>query len=359
MNLDVKKWKEFRFGNLISNIYKAPCINKDDLSVADTPGSAIRYITRTGEDNGCEMIADSTCISPSDIEEGNAITIGDTTATCFYQPERFIAGDHIVVVRADNWLNPHTAMFILSVLNNERYKYSYGRPFVKEHIEDTFLPLPTDKNGNPDWAFIEAYIKSLKYRPLTTKNRNEAHALGIANWEEFRVAKILTILNGKGITKEEIDDNPGSFTVVQSGEENNGVLGMIDKDYCVSMNYAISNKPCLTVARSGSAGFVSFQVDGCVVGDSAKILLLSDDIATTPIYLFVQTVLSANRFKYAYGRKVTKDKYMNDVIVLPVCRNSDGSPVIDKAKRFSVKGYVPDWQFMDKYIRSLPYGDRL
>ena len=125
------------------------------------------------------------------------------------------------------------------------------------------------------------------------------------------------------------------------------------------MNYTISDKPCLTVARSGSAGFVSFQVDGCVVGDSAKILLLPDDIATTSRYLFVQTVLLANRFKYAYGRKVTEEKYMSDVIVLPICRRRDGSPVIDKTKRFSEEGFLPDWEFMDDYIKSLPYGDRL
>ena len=29
----------------------------------------------------------------------------------------------------------------------------------------------------------------------------------------------------------------------------------------------------LTAARSGSAGFVSFQPNGCVVGDSAKVLI--------------------------------------------------------------------------------------
>ena len=101
---------------------------------------------------------------------------------------------------------------------------------------------------------MEEYIKSLHCKTLSTQNEVNARSLGVENWKEFEVGDILTILNGKGITKEEIDDNPGNLTVVQSGEENNGVLGMIDKDYCVRMNYAISDKPCLTVARSGSAG---------------------------------------------------------------------------------------------------------
>ena len=121
--------------------------------------------------------------------------------------------------------------------------------------------------------------------------------LDISNWKEFKVSAILTIHNGKGITKEEIEENIGDFIVVQSGEENNGVLGFISKEYCKKMNYTMSEKPCLTVARSGSAGFVSFQTEGCVVGDSAKILLLDKEIASIELYIFIQTVLQMNRFK--------------------------------------------------------------
>ncbi|EDT74394.1 restriction endonuclease subunit S [Clostridium butyricum] len=179
--------------------------------------------------------------------------------------------------------------------------------------------------------------------------------LNIAEWKEFAVSAILKIYNGKGITKEEIEDNEGDFTVVQSGEENNGVLGKINKEYCKKMNYTLSERPCLTVARSGSAGFVSFQSDGCVVGDSAKILLLEKDVATNNRYLFLRTILTANRFKYAYGRKVTENKYMRDVVRLPIQYNNDGTPFIDNTYKYSDEGYVPDWQFMENYIKSLHY----
>lgn len=177
--------------------------------------------------------------------------------------------------------------------------------------------------------------------------------LNINEWKEFKVSSILTIINGKGITKEEIENNEGNINVVQSGEENNGVLGKIDLDYCKEMGYKYVEKPCLTVARSGSAGFVSFQVEGCVVGDSAKILLLDDSIATINIYLFIKTILTANRFKYAYGRKVTETNYMNDVIKLPAVKNEDGSYFIDINKKYSNDGYVPDWDWMNSYIESL------
>ncbi|NLD48052.1 MAG: methyltransferase [Clostridiaceae bacterium] len=179
--------------------------------------------------------------------------------------------------------------------------------------------------------------------------------LNISNWKPFKIANILTIINGRGITTDEIEENKGDFIAVQSGEQNNGLIGRIDFTYCRRMDYVFSESPCLTVARTGSAGFVSFQEKGCVVGDSAKILLLNEAIATNERYLFIQTLLNSNRFKYSYGRKVTEKKYMNDIIDLPVLHKSDSELFIDEKHEYSEQGYVPDWNFMDDYIKSLNY----
>lgn len=161
--IDTDTWKEFLFGSLISSIHKAKAINKDDIFKPENNDNAIPYITRTESNNGCEQLADINNIGSGYIEEGNAITIGDTTATCFYQKKDFIAGDHIVVVRADGWLNEYTGLFITTLLNNEKNKYSYGRAFLIDRIQDTVVKLPVDSSGNPDWKFMEDYIKSLPY----------------------------------------------------------------------------------------------------------------------------------------------------------------------------------------------------
>jgi len=34
---------------------------------------------------------------------------------------------------------------------------------VKSRLEKLNIKLPADKNGNPDWKFMEDYIKSLPY----------------------------------------------------------------------------------------------------------------------------------------------------------------------------------------------------
>lgn len=341
MKIDPSGWKEFRFGSLVDTIYKAVPYDSEMLEYQTywTMGS-VPYVTRTESDNSVKamVLADDDV----NLEEGNAITIGDTTSTIAYQPHPFITGEHIIVIRA-KWLNSSTGLFITALLRRERYRYSYGRAYKMNLIRDTKLRLPVTHNGSPDWQWMEDYIASLHSKPLTTKNISGNIPIDMSTWKEFTVSDLFMIINGKGITSEEIEDNPGDFEAVQSGEGNNGVMGLIDRSYCREMGYSCCEEPCLTVARSGTSGFVSFHKKGCVVGDSAKILLLKDQNARSSyVYLFIQTLLKANRFKYTYGRKVTETLYGKTIIKLPVVE--DGNP---------------DWQLMEDYIKSLPYGDRL
>ena len=54
-------------------------------------------------------------------------------------------------------------MFIISILNFNQYKYAYGRQLRISRLLDEKIKLPVDKDGKPDWQFMERYIKSLPY----------------------------------------------------------------------------------------------------------------------------------------------------------------------------------------------------
>ena len=159
--------------------------------------------------------------------------------------------------------------------------------------------------------------------------------IDISNWKEFQVGQLFTILNGKGITKNEIYEHPGQLPAIQSGEEDFGCIGYLDYDYCVSKNYTISKGACLTVARSGSSGYVGYQSQRCVVGDSAKILEPKFE-ANKERLLFIRALLMVNKAKYAYTDKVTRENYERDTIKLPVLDNEQ-----------------PNWSFMEKYIQKI------
>ena len=344
--------KEFRFGDLISNIHKAKAINKDDLSPV-TEGSefAIRYITRTGENNGCELLADIREVDASIVEAGKAITVGDTTATCFYQDEQFITGDHMVVVRADGWLNKYTAIYIVALLTNEQYKYSYGRAFLMDRIKETVVKLPALDNGNPDWQFMEDYIKSLHYKPLTTKNRpGMAPDLDLHSWKRFYLGKIFDIRKGKRLTAEDQED--GDNIYIGAIDSHNGVANYIAQAPIHAGN-------TISLSYNGSVGEAFYQPEPYWATDDVNALYSKYDGFNVYIGLFLAATIRQEKYRFSYGRKWTLDNMKATDICLPIQYGSDGSPVIDETHKYSDAGFIPDWQFMEDYIKALPYGDRI
>lgn len=172
MKLNTDAWKWFEVNEFCDMPYKAKAYNSNELQeCAANDDNAILYVTRTDVNNGSKgfVINDNF----SDIEEGNAITIGDTTSTIYYQSRKFICGDHMVVLRSKHF-NIYTGLFITSLLNRERFRYNYGRAFTMDIIYRTRIKLPVTPSGEPDWQFMEDYIKSLPYsKNLEPSDPNE------------------------------------------------------------------------------------------------------------------------------------------------------------------------------------------
>lgn len=164
LSLDVSKWKQFSYKEVFNEIYKGTAHIKENLEMCSCKNpNGITYVTRTDLNNG--IVGFAVFDEELSIENGNAIIIGDTTATCFYQKDRFITGDHIVVLRSPN-LNKYNGLFISTMVKNENYRFSYGRAFKKSLIEESFVLLPQTSDGEIDWGFMEDFIKSLKFADL-------------------------------------------------------------------------------------------------------------------------------------------------------------------------------------------------
>ena len=161
LKLTDREWRYFSIDSFCHKPYKAIAYNAIELITCNRNNSnSIAYVTRTETNNGCKDFVINEDFD--NIEEGNAITIGDTTATINYQDDEFICGDHMVILRSPHF-NHYIGLFITALLNKERFRYNYGRAFNKGIIENTKLKLPVTKDNKPDWKFMEDYIKSLPY----------------------------------------------------------------------------------------------------------------------------------------------------------------------------------------------------
>lgn len=55
-------------------------------------------------------------------------------------------------------------MFICTILNHINIgRFSYGYAIVQHRLKNLTIKLPSTTQGEPDWEFMENYIKSLPY----------------------------------------------------------------------------------------------------------------------------------------------------------------------------------------------------
>jgi hypothetical protein len=250
-------------------------------------------------------------------------------------------------------------------LDLNKYKYSYGRKY-RPSLNTAIIKLPVQHNSDgtilkdatlkyskegfiPDWQFMEKYIKSLHYQPVTTKIKlSNVKTLDIDNWKEFVVGRILncstTILSIKNVLDE------GDVPFVSRTAENNGCDGYVSVDSAF-----ITKGNCLTVGAEGIYSF--YQPKDFATGN--KVYTLRNDNLNIYQYMFLSTILNKEDYKYSYGRARIKSKLEEEIIKLPIKRNPDKTPFVDDDCTYSDEGYVPDWEFMEEYIKSLPYSDRI
>ncbi len=159
-SLEDVSWDYVKLSDLFTSIYKANPHVKANLTICEFAfENSVPFISRTESNNGCDGYVNADDVF---VEEGNAIIIGDTTASVFYQPISFTTGDHIIVCRCSN-LNKYNSLFLRTVLSLEKYRFNYGRAFKRDIVINHKIKLPVKSDGSPDWDFMEKYIKSLPF----------------------------------------------------------------------------------------------------------------------------------------------------------------------------------------------------
>lgn len=121
----------------------------------------VEEASKTGDDNNAPL--------SEKIFEGNCITVSNNGSVgyAFYQAKPFTCTHDVnPLYLHSKWnqeLNPYIALFLCSLIEKERYRWTYGRKWRPKRMPSSLIKLPVDNTGNPDWQFMEDYIKSLPY----------------------------------------------------------------------------------------------------------------------------------------------------------------------------------------------------
>lgn len=156
ISLNDREFRFFLFTDLFE-VKKGIRLVKSRLSnIGDCP-----FVSSTAKNNGISGMFD---IDPN--QRANTITVSydGSVGEAFYQSNPYWATDDVNVLYPKFDLNVFIAMFLITMIKKERYRFNYGRKWHKERMENSAIKLPVDTTtGDPDWPFMEEYIKSLPY----------------------------------------------------------------------------------------------------------------------------------------------------------------------------------------------------
>ncbi len=172
-------------------------------------------------------------------------------------------------------------------------------------------------------------------------------------WCDFNYNEIFEIKKGFYNKKPEHISN-GEIPFIGATDSNNGITSLCTRSVIEETsktgddkNAPITEKlfepNCITVSNNGSVGYAFYQPKEFTCTHDVNPLYLKKYELNVYIAMFLCAIIEKDRFRWAYGRKWRPKRMPSSIIRLPVITGTR----------------IPDWQFMEDYIKSLPYSKNI
>ena len=153
--LNSKEWKEFRIGDIF-NISPGKRLTKKNMQVGNIP-----FIGATDSGNGITNYISNT----SDSLDKNVLGVnynGNGVAIGFYHQYECLFTDDVKRFHLKNHKdNKYVCLFLKTLILQQKPKYNYGYKFNEQRMLRQYIMLPVDDNGEPDYYYMENYIKEI------------------------------------------------------------------------------------------------------------------------------------------------------------------------------------------------------
>ncbi len=157
-SLNISTWEYFKLDDLFKVNYGVN-LELNRMTIKDT---GIPFVSRTSNNNGVsDYVEELIDISPNP-ENTISVSGGGSVLECFLQEKPYYSGRDLYYLTPKFEANKHRLLFIITILRREKYRFNYGRQANKT-LKHLIIRLPINKNGEPNYQFMEDYIKSLPY----------------------------------------------------------------------------------------------------------------------------------------------------------------------------------------------------
>ena len=296
-----------------------------ELINCEVSHNGIPFVSRTAANNG--VVARVSPVEGIVPNPSHTLSLagGGSVLSCFYQDEPYYSGRDLFVLSPKVEMSKNEMILYSYIISTNKYKYNYGRQANKT-FQDLMLPelheikLIVETSLNADYKFNQQALMS------------SVNSLNLANWDWFVVEDLFNYFERGKVHSQYSLPSGDDYFYVGAKKDSQGVMskcgydeGLVSKGNCVIF---ICN-------GEGSVGYSNYMDRDFLA--SGDLILGYGDKINKYTGLFLSTILDRERPKYSFGRKY--GKYVKQTaIILP--STEDGKP---------------DWEFMENYIKSLPY----
>ena len=288
-----------------------------------TPDKGIPFVARTSRNNGVvayvEPIDD---IQPNPANTLSVACSGSVLST-YLQEQPYYSGFHIIYLQPKNNLSKSQMLFYSYAINNNAYKYSYGRQ-ANRTLKDILIPAVEDIPNE----FLDIVIPL----PNPGKIINKNHVLLKKTWQSFKIDDIFTLQKCRCNSAIDLLTDGDEIFYIGAKKSENGVMQKVMREESL-----VSEGNCIVFIGDGqgSVGYATYQPDE-FIGSSTLTCGYNLHLDKYNA-LFIVTILDMERFRYSFGSKYGKETIKKTKIELPS------------------KNGEPDFNYMGNFIKSLPY----
>lgn len=332
LSLHDREWKEFYIRDIFV-ISPGKRLTKNDMVSGDKP-----FIGASDSNNGVTGFVDNTNLS----EDSNVLGVNynGSVVENFYHPYTCIFSDDVKRFKLKDIAgNKYLYLFLKTTILQQKQKYAYGYKFNEKRMEKQILLLPVDDCGNPDYNFMEQYIREREQKIIDGYieyiGKNIQIGGGVAplsekKWCEFVIGDLFAVKRPQARSEKQYET--GAVPFVASGNVNNGTI-----KFCLPKETDNVDKGgCITVSPvDGSAFYQESDFLGRG-GAGSSILLLYSNTINRHSGVFVARMIQQTCNKYNYGKMGNQESIKREKIMLPVDESDD-----------------PDWNYMEEYTMEL------
>ena len=339
-------WNKFKLVDVF-DVYNTKSILKEQI-IPDS--GSVPYVT-AGESNNAVM----TYINcPNEwIDKGGCVLIGGKTMVVTYQKDDFCSNDshNLALYLKDKTvvLNEEIFLFLVTVIKKALgKKYVWGDSISRKKIQKDVILLPVDSTGKIAWEYMKEYTANLEQERIAeleeyliatglddyelTEEDKQVLAKQV-EWKDFRLDELFDIVGTKSIDAGSLEFKKNGINFVGRTNENNGIQGKIDQQL-----FFPNDANTITVTVIGNYKYVKYQEEKYYCSQNINKLsllgkynyFLSKDLALYFISLIRKFVEQYNGQQGGYKLNDLKSFIVN----------------------IPVRGYNPDWDYMEQYIRA-------